>query len=174
MPSDSVQAAVKWRENRGLKREPTNGRSAKVQSKKKGRRRTLSKPSNTGDGLKDSLGDAVTVSKDAFVAYQDALRAESASTSSRLSEFNKALQGRLLAERMYREELQARGILVPRTEIVESCRRAMDAMLRRLKKMPGETGPQCAGREPLEIVAILQRTVNEIMQAGQKAMEGLQ
>jgi hypothetical protein len=171
MPVKSLRAAELWRKARGDKRVAVNAKSsARLPKGKRGRPRKKSAPADTGDTLKDSLMDAIRISKDAFLAYQDADLNEK---SPRLSEFNKALNGRQVAERLYREELQARSILVPRAAIVESCRRAMDVMLRRLKKLPNETGPQCEGQEAVNIVTILQKAVNDILVSGQRAMNEL-
>ncbi len=173
MPVTNLRAAKLWRDRQGLRRAPTNGRPAVVPVKKVNRPRKSSEPSDTGDSLEDSLKDAIAVSKTAYRAYHDELLAESSSVSSRLSEFNKALRGRQDAERLYREELERRSILVPRSALVDKCRRAMDVMLRRLRKLPNETGPQCAGLEAIHIVTVLQKAVDEVLLSGQRSMNEL-
>lgn len=173
MPINTLKAALLWRESTAKKREATNKkRAAAIVQGRAGRPRKIvrNKPANTDDSLKDSLTDAITIERDAFEAYQDAKMARSPDMSARLSEFNKALQGRQNAERLYREENQVRNLLVPKTTITELCRRCMDTVLRRLKKLPGEQGPQCNPQDPLMAVRILEREVNEIITAGHAAL----
>jgi len=173
MPTNTLRAAKLWRDRQQRKREATNAKTANVQKGKRGRPRNISKPSDTGDTLEDSLRDAITVAKDAFIAYQDALRSESSSTSARLSEFNKALRGRQDAERLYREELERRGVLVNKGVMSDKIRRCMEAMIRRLRKLPTEGGPQCNEQDPIKAVRILQTMVDEILIAGQEALRDL-
>lgn len=56
------------------------------------------------------------------------------------------LKNRFMAERMAREELERRKVLVNKQHIVDYCRRLLDAVLKRLRRLPDETGPQCNPR----------------------------
>jgi glutamate-1-semialdehyde aminotransferase len=157
-----------------MKREATNAKRASVQAaRRRGRPTKPHKPANTGDTLNDVLQDCIAVHQTAFVAYQNAACQELTSTSARLSEFNKAAQNRLEAEKSYREELERRGILVLRADIVDHCRRAIDTIARRVKKLPAEQGPQCNELEPLKAVRILQRAVDEILKAADATLHNL-
>ena len=169
MPTTTVKAAKNWRDRQEQKREPTGGKTANLQSKssKKGRPRTPPKPSQTGDSLLDALRNAIAISDWAFRAY---VEADDRSKSARLSEHNKALATRLSAEKAYREEQERREILVMKTEITDRCRRGMEAVLRRLNKMPMETGPQANPGDPLMARSVIQKAVDEIKRAAQNAM----
>lgn len=170
---NSLRAAKLFRDKRAMKREATNARSAKLQSKIVGRPVKLRQPADTGDTLQDVLQDCIAVHQTAFIAYQNAACEGSPTTSARLSEFNKAAQNRLEAEKAYREELERRGLLVLKSDITDRCRRTLDAIARRVKKLPNEQGPQCNEQEPLKAVRILQRAVDGVLKAANDALHGL-
>jgi hypothetical protein len=119
------------------------------------------------------LHNAIAAADDAFGDYQAARLAHSMEKSSALSIHNKALDQRFKAEKAYREEQERRNILVPRQEIIEICRRAMDQVLRALRKLPTETGPQCNPTDALLARSILEREVNKIISIGHKALTEL-
>lgn len=173
MPMTNLRASKLWWDRRQKSREPTNAKESQRPEGRRGRPRAVSQPADTGDSLEDSLRDATAVSKDAFRAYQDALSREARTTSVRLSEFNKALRGRQDAERLYREELERRGILVNKQVMSDKIRRCMEPMIRRLRKLPSEGGPQCNEQDPLRAVTILQQMVDEILVAGQEGLRDL-
>jgi len=173
MPTTNLRACKLWWDRRQKSREPTNAKEPQKPEGKRGRPRIASQPADTGDSLEDSLRDAITIEKDAFRAYQDALSRESKTTSSRLSEFNKAHRGRMDSERLYREELERRGVLVNKQVMSDKIRRCMEPMIRRLRKLPSEGGPQCNEQDPLRAVTILQGMVDEILVAGQEGLRDL-
>lgn len=177
MPTHSMAAAKNWIKRHDLKREATNGggrgSTASLQSKTTAPAFTPAKPADTGDSLMDVLQDCITVHKAAFMAYQFAASQGLNSTSARLSEFNKAAQNRLEAEKAYREELERRGVLVLKTDITERCKRSIEAIVRLIKKQPGELGPQCNETDPMKAVKILQRAADEVLKAGSQALRGL-
>lgn len=174
-PRNSLKAADLWRENRGEKRAPTNKGDCKVADEKwKGRPMKAHRPAKTGDSLQDALNNAIAVADGAFIAYEAARINHSVTQSIRLSEHSKALDARLKAEKAYREELVRRQALVPKSEIVDRCRRCMETVLRRLKKLPQEQGPQCNPENALMAVTILEREVNEIINSGHNALNDLQ
>lgn len=173
MPCSSLKIAAKWRSMRPIRRASTKGPAVNLQFPPKGKPRKKSAPANTGDSLEDALKDAQTICKDAFTAYQDALSNGDIQTSARLSEFNKALDGRLKAEKAAREEQERRGILVPKAVITESVLRSIETIIRRLNRLPQEAGPQCNPDNPLMATTILQRSVDEIKTAAQAAMRDL-
>jgi len=140
----------------------------------KGRPQNQRKPVRTKDSLADALSNAILANEGAFEDYEFARVNKLGTRSVRLSEFNKSLDGRLKAERAYREEMEIRGVLVPKQQIVEMARRCMETVLRRLNKLPQEQGPQCNPQEPLMAVKILEREVDEIKAAGQIALNDLQ
>ena len=170
-PVNSLRAATLWRKARGRKRAPTN--SGLNLDPKPGRPKNPAKPSKSGDSLLDALHNAIAAADDAFEDYQAARLAHSMERSSALSIHNKALDQRFKAEKAYREEQERRNILVPRQEIIEICRRAMDQVLRALRKLPTETGPQCNPTDALLARNTLEREVNKIISIGHKALTEL-
>jgi hypothetical protein len=174
-PLNSLRAATLWRKARGRKRAPTNSHpNSDAKLKKRGRPKNPRKPSRTGDSLQDALNNAIAISDDAFVDYQEArVSGNKLERRSLLAEHSKALEVRMTTEKAYREEMERREILVPVTEMGEKFRRVLDAILRPLKKLPIETSPQCAMKEALAIREIMDRKVAEIIKAGNKAASEL-
>jgi len=174
-PTNSLKAADLWRENRGRKREAPKSKLGKFadEPKRKGRPQTPRKPAKTGDSLLDALNNAIAVADGAFEDYEYARVHKLGSRSIRLSEHNKAIDSRLKAEKAYREEMERRKILVPIQEAVDMCRRTMDPVLRRLKKLPQESGPQCNPQDALTAVRILEAEVNTIIGIGRKALDAI-
>lgn len=183
MPTTTLRAAKLWRDNQSLKRAPTNGANkgqpvtltANLQSSSRAPRRprrspATTKPAQTDDSLADALTDAIAITNTAFDAYEDARFTDSPTRFARLSDYSKTLDCRLKAQKAHWKEADCRSILVPKAAIIEPCRRAIHAMLKRLKKLPAECGPLCNEQEPLRAVAILQRAVDEILLTGQKAL----
>lgn len=178
MPTNTIKAAKIWRNQQAKKREATNAKSKSANLPPnaptlRGRPMKVPKPSKTGDSLLDALNNTITVADAAFKAYHYAMTKGLSTQSARLSEHNKAIDGRLRAEKAYREEMERRGILVLKSEITDKCRRGLDAVLRLLNKLPGEQGPQCNPHDPLMAVKILQKKVDEIKAAAQGAMQAL-
>jgi hypothetical protein len=175
-PKNSLRAVDRWRQERGKKRAPTNSKNCKFadEPKGKGRPQKAKKPSQTGDSLQDALNNAIAVADGAFEDYEYARVNKLASRSIRLSEHSKALDSRLKGEKAYREEVERRKLLVNKHEITDMARRSIEAVLRRLKKLPDEQGPQCNPKNPLVARGILQNEVNAIISVGRKAIDALQ
>ncbi len=173
MPVNTLRAAKLWRDKQEKKRAATNAKTANLQSAARGRPVKPQAPSKTGDSLRDALENTIMCADAAFKAYQKAVSQNLSTQSVRLSEHNKAIDARLKAEKMYREEMERRGVLVLKSTITDMCRRCMDTVLRRLRKLPSEAGPQCNQHEPLMAVKILEREVNEIIASGQKALNDI-
>ncbi len=170
MPINSLRAAKLWRDRDIKRREATNGRTANLQSAKRGRPKAPPKPAKTGD----TLGDILTNSRiTADAAFQEYHTAETRDQAVLLSNHTKASEALVKIERMVREEQERRGLLVNKQQILDACRRAIEAMTKRLKKLPQEVGPQINEEEPLKAVTILQRACDEILTAGQEAVRGL-
>lgn len=181
MPHDTVEAAVAWKKSREAKREATIRAAQQESAAPEEEEPTAEIPvvaaaeiSKTGDSLLDALNNAIIAEEGAFGDYQTARVMHLKNRAARLSEHNKALEMRFKAETAYRVELERRGVLVNKDLLIEKCRRCMEAMLRRLKKLPGESGPQCNEVEPLKAVSILERAVNEIMATGVKELDDLE
>ena len=170
IPVHYFEAARKWRASQPIKRGPTNAQAAKLQSAKTGRPKAPKKLSKTGDALAGILKNTIATAEAAFESYHADAVAGEPSQAVLLANHSRAAEAVAKIERMVREEMERRDILVSKSVITDACRRAMDAMLRRLRRLPDETGPQCEGHEAIKIVKIPQNPVNEIMLAGRKAM----
>lgn len=180
MPGNSLRAADRWRAERGsVKRVATNSKTEETskfadEPTGKGRPKTPRKPSQTGDSLFDALRNSIIVADGAFEDYEHARVNKLGTRSVRLAEHNKAIEARLKAEKAYREELERRKLIVPLQEAMEMCRRTMEPVLRRLKKIPAEIGPQCNPQDPLTAVKILENEINAVIAVGRKALDALQ
>jgi hypothetical protein len=175
MPTISFEKAQAWRQGHASQRAPVNKAEAKAPGKANGRKRitpTIA-PSKTGDSLLDAMNNAIYIADRAFEEYHLACDEDSTNRSARLSEHNKALDARLKAEKAYREELERRNILVNKNTMAEKTRRCMEAIMRRLRKLPSECGPQCNEQDSIRSVNILQNAVDEILTAGQQALHDL-
>lgn len=181
-PTSSNRAADRWLKNRKLKRAPTNGVNVgnfangveAGETKKRGRPVAPRPPKRSGDSLRDALDNAITVQERAFVEVDKAIVSGANNTSAMLAVHTKALEARFMAEKSYREEMERRGLLVEKSVIIELARRTMDAVLRRLKKLPQEKGPECNPQNALMAVGILEAEVNSIIATGRKALDAIQ
>lgn len=176
-PKNSLRAVDRWRQERGQKRAPTN-KGCKFADEPdeptgKGRPKAPRAPAKTGNSLLDALSNAIAVADGAFEDYDFARRNKLGSRSVRLAEHNKALDSRLKAEKAYREEVERRKLIVPLQEAMDMCRRTMEPVLRRLKKIPSEVGPQCNPQDPLMASKILEGEVNAVIAVGRKALDAL-
>jgi hypothetical protein len=192
-PKTSGEEVLKWRKENPPKRAPTRGNRVEHRAgDKAGDRvekshrqnedagvvgkpvvRKIARLERTGDSLYDALMAAIYVSDQALEEYVLACEGNSPSRSVRLSEHNKALDARLKAEKAYREELERRGVLVDRNESFQVARMAIEAVLRRLKRLPVEVGPQCNPGDPAMATKVLSREVEEIIRSGAKEINGL-
>lgn len=168
-----------------MKRAPTNGNGIgkfaveeteplepPEGTKPRGRPMIPKKPSKTGDSLLDALNNAITVSDRAFEVFEKAVCGHKiGAMSTLLSVHNKAAEARVKLEKAYREEQERRGILVDKQVMLEICRRTMEPVLRRLKKLGSETGPECIGDDPLKSVKIIDIAVAKIIAIGRQALE---
>jgi hypothetical protein len=182
MPLTSYRAAERWRNGRPKTRAATAGsRKFAVEHEdgtgpiKGGRTGRPLKPRQlpkSGDSLLDALNAAIAVSERAYEEFDKAMcNKETARTSALLSVHNKSLEARFMAEKSYREEQERRNVLVDKAKIVEGARRTIEAILRRLKKLPQEKGPECNPENSLQAVQILEGEVNSIIATGKAALE---
>lgn len=177
-PTNSLRAATTWRDANARQRAPTHANGickfAVVKLKPGRRLRSRVEPSNTGNTLEDVLNDAIYMNKEAFSLFEDArLEGGDARIAHYIRIFLASLNTRLKAEKMAREEAERRGVLVNKHEIFERIRRCIEPMIRRLRRLPDETGPQCNPQNPVMAYEILQRAVDEILLTGQQALRDL-
>jgi len=185
-PTSTFRAADNWRKKRDLLREPVANRKPIEASETEETPRELARknsagpplpvipePEETGDSLLDALNAGIYVHKMALRQYKQAVRDGSVTQSARLSEHNKALEYRMKAETMYREEQERQGILVNKHAVLQLARKSIEAVIRRLERLPIEAGPQCNPGNPLQATKILERAVNDVRSAGARAVEDL-
>ena len=171
-PTNSLRAADVWREQ-NRRRKATAGKAAEP-SKGKGRPKKPAQLHETGDTLLDALNATIVIQKEAFRMVTEAMAGKDiGNISPLLSVHTKSVESRLNAETAYRVELERRGVLVNKQEITERCRHGLDTVLRRVNKLPSESGPQCNRENPMMAVTILQRAVDEIKSAVQSALGDL-
>jgi hypothetical protein len=177
-PTHSLRAATVWRDANARQRAPTHAKGncnfAVVKLGRGRRTRQPREPSNTGNSLEDARCDAITMNQCAFALFEEAM---AAGDDERLPRYMRIYltshQLRMKAERMAREEMERRGVLVNKQLAFEHCRRCLDAVLKRLRRLPQESGPQCNPQDPHMAFTILQRAVDEILLAGQAALTDL-
>ena len=170
-PTTSIKVADRWRESRGLKRAPTNSTPHfQFKPRRRNRRLKLPEPSNTGDSLLDGLNNSISVERYAFKDYEWACIHEPIRRFMCVTDYLKALDARLKAEKKYRKEQARRDLLVNRQEVVDMCCRCIEVVIRELKKLPSEVGPLCNPENPQLAVRILERDVAKIIAAGENAM----
>lgn len=130
-------------------------------------------PSNTGDSLLDALNNSIAVSNVAYLKFVQASEANSPQLSARLSDHSRAVDARLKAEKAYTDEQERRGTLVDKAEVLQTARQSVEAVLRRLKRLPNEVGPQCNPENPLLATKILAREIAAVISTGAKEVHGI-
>jgi hypothetical protein len=130
-------------------------------------------PVESGDSLLDGLNAAIHAHKVSHILFDHACRMDSHMISARLSEHTRALTARFTAEESYRKEMQIRGVLVDKGIVFQSARQAIEAVLKRLRRLPIEVGPQCNPQESLRATKILQKAVDEIALVGNKEINAI-
>jgi len=196
-PTNTFAAADKWRAERGQLRPPTHQPSKgkkksepeKVapvsKSKSKLKKRMESKeepgpppkipdePLKTGDTVTDTLNQVVYMTDLASDKVLEAMRGNSPAVSARMIEYCRMVEAKLKVEKASREELVRRGTLINQFDILATCRAALESVLKRLRRVPIELGPQCNPTNPLESTKILEREMNSIMTAAAKVIRDL-
>jgi len=176
MPVRSLTGAEKWRRARVLSRAPTNGQRMLVKAtpRKPGRLRKTASLQASGDSMLDALNQIKYAREAAFELFLDAKNAgDLAAISPLIALHTRTVMTYFKAESAYRAELERRGVLVNKYEITEHCRRCLDAVLKRPKKLPQESGPQCNPGDPLLALKILHRAVDEVIATGRNVLQEL-
>ena len=126
---------------------------------------------STGDSLLDALNASIYVSGAAFDLLQEAMHAkDTPALSPLISIHNRAIQMRFKAETAHWVELERRKVLVNAQELTDPCRRCLETVIRRLRKLAAESGPQCNPDDPIRAVTILERAVAEVIEAGRMVL----
>lgn len=186
-PVNSIRAAELWWEKRPQQRAPTSGPNVGKfavehpeglapigglkEKRPRGRPITPKQPARTGDTLKDALQNAITIQERAFERVERGLINDHTNVSALLHVHTKALEARFEAEKRYREEMERRGVLIEKTIAADIVRRAIEPVLRRLRKLPPERGPECNDApDAIASVKILQKEVDKIIEVGRNSL----
>jgi len=182
MPVSSLRAAKLWRSRQVLLRAPTHatkdrseiGEVPLPKLRREPRLRKPLVPARTEDSLQDALANAISVNNAAFELFEGArCRGGYGQLGPYVQIYSKSLDMRLKAERMVREEMERRGVLVNYHELIEKIRGCMNLVLKRLKRLPDEAGPMCNPQDPLHAYEVLQREVNDVLLTGQQAIAAM-
>lgn len=196
-PTTSLKAALQWRNANPPKRAPVNRpesvllrrinqraaeKSRKATGKPMGRSKgppdpskpvLPPKPVESGDSLLDVLNAFIHVHEVSLALFDHACVHNQLAIPARMSEHTRAGMARMQAEEAYRKEMQIRGVLVDKGIVFQTARQSIEAVLKRLRRMPIELGPQCNPQEPLRATKIMQREVDVVISAGAKEIEAI-
>jgi hypothetical protein len=184
-PTDSFGNARLWRELNATKRMPTNPRQiaihlaeeddhqvsqAQTCRGKSLKRRGDRAPSWCTDSLDRALYNAIHVSDEAWRLLQDAIvEGKESKICIRLGVHNKAMEGRLKAEMLHREEAERRRVLIPYKVARELMRKAYDMIISGLTALPQNLAPRCNPNDAHRAMEVLQVECAEIIADAEKA-----
>jgi len=185
MPLDSFEAAGLWREAHASSKASTHPRQiakqlaeeeSEISATARRRRKKYVEPRRkaadfpTDASLDDALFAAIQVSDEAWRLLQEAMiEGKDSQISARISIHNKALETRFNAERLYREELERRQILIPLQVAKDNARKGFEVIIARLTALPQNCAPRCNPNDPHRAMAVLEEAVASIMAAAHKA-----
>jgi len=189
-PTDSFENARLWREANASNRATTSpvqiakphqqekdddapaarARRKEYFARKRDGARLRKPPSDAS--LDDALFSAIDNSEEANRLLKEAMiEGRVSQISARLSVHNKALETRFKAERLYREELERRGILIPLAQANDNARKIFEVIITRLNALPQNCAPRCNPNDPHRAMGILEDAVAGIMAAAHKACD---
>jgi hypothetical protein len=178
-PTDSLEAARKWREENARRRGPTDQKSlARHVAEEKNddspearaRRKALVEDAPegatlpslpelpAGDPLEWARKNSQHVACEAWKLLEEAmLNPESKSSLAMLLAIhNKAIEALVKTETMIREELERRNVLISLTVAEDMARKGYHVMISRLTALPLNVGPRCNPHDPHRATEILQ------------------
>jgi len=130
-------------------------------------------PEKTGDTITDTLNQIVYLtdrSNDNVIA---AMEADSPSQNARMIEYCRMVEAKMKVEKTCREELVRRGTLVNQHDILATCRAALESVMKRLRRVAIELGPQCNPTDALMATKVLEREMESIMIGAAKVIRDL-
>ena len=171
LPLDSFESARLWREAHARTRPPTDPKQLARYTEEKTNGSPVNKivkPSITMDG---TLQNAIKAADEAWRLLQEAmLEGKDSKISVRLGVHNKAVEARIKAESMIREEQERRQILIPLAKAQELTRTAFEVIIKRLIALPQNIAPRCNPHDPAHALGILEQEAHAIISAAQKAV----
>lgn len=168
-PTDSFENARLWRDAHARLRPPTNPKQLEQLDDQNGAKVTGEvTPSST---MEHTLQKAIMAADEAFRLLQEAmLEGKDSKISIRLGVHNKAVEARIKAESMIREEQERRKVLIPLSKAQEITRVAFEVIIKRLIALPANTAPRCNPHDPAHALEILESECTGIIAAAQQAI----
>lgn len=168
-PIDSFEAARLWRDAHARQRPPTNPKQlARLEDSGVPRVTVSVTPSKTMD---ETLQNAIRAADEAWRLLSEAmLEGKDSKISIRLGVHNKAVEARIRAETMIREEQERRKVLIPLAKAQEITRVAFEVIIKRLTSLPQNIAPRCNPHDPAHALEILESECTGIIAAAQQAI----
>jgi hypothetical protein len=121
--------------------------------------------------MDDTLRNSILAADEAWRLLNEAmLEGKDSKISIRLGVHNKAVEARIRAETMIREEQERRKILIPISKAQEMTRTAFTVIIKRLISLPQNIAPRCNPHDPAHALEILESECTGIIAAAQKAI----
>lgn len=182
-PSDTFENARLWREAHARTRAPTHLQvseekeddSPEARARRKeyfaNRREGARLPQEPSDAsLDQALFAVIEASEEASRLLQEAMiEGKSSKIAPLLSIHTKAVEARFSGERLYREELERRRLLIPLTEAQDSARQIFDVIIARLISLPQNVAPRANPQDPHRAMDVLEEAVGIIMEDAHNA-----
>ena len=167
-PTDSFENARLWRDAHARQRPPTNPKQLEQLDDQNGAKVTGGvTPSNT---MEQTLQKSILAADEAFRLLQEAmLEGKDSKISIRLGVHNKAVEQRIKAETMIREEKERQRILIPLNEAQEMARKGFGMIMQRLAILPQNLAPRVNPHDPHHALEILETECRIIIQEVQNA-----
>src|SRR5262245_57791967 len=169
MPIDSLENARLWRDAHARKRAPTDSvQLGRLEDQPERKPHGVFEPSQS---MEDTLRNAIRAADEAYRLLDEAmLEGKTSKISILLSVHNKAVEARIRAETMIREEKERRDILIPLSKAQEITRTAFQVIMKRLLALPQNIAPRCNPHDPAHALVILEDECRGIISAAQKAI----
>jgi hypothetical protein len=175
-PKDSFELAREWREAHTTKQ---SKKSPKIIDEKETQD---TEPRHSGLGGQDHqsgkngkdldkvLENTAIAAENAWLLLDEAfLEGKASKISTFLNLHSKAVEARVKAEGMIRQELERQKVLIPMNDAKTSVRRVVEIIVSRLSAMPQNIAPRCNPHSPEHAMEILQEECTAIIADAQKA-----
>lgn len=171
MPLTSFEDARLWRDAHARRRATTSAKQLEKLNDDYSRD-PRSNGSTPAVSMEDTLRNAIKAADEAWRLLSEAmLEGKDSKISVRLAVHNKAIEARIKAETMIREEQERRNILIPLAKAQEITRVAFEVIIRRITALPQNIAPRCNPHDPAHALEILETECNGIIAAAQQAIK---
>jgi hypothetical protein len=170
LPLDSFENARLWRDAHARRRSPTDPKQLSRLDDEKPHVYSDGSP-KPSESMDDTLKNAISAADEAWRLLKEAmLEGKDSKISIRLSVHSKAVEARIKAESMIREEQERRNILIPLAKAQEITRSAFEVIIKRMTSLPQNIAPRCNPHDPAHALDILEVECTGIISAAQKAI----